>query len=165
MLKNLRRTGQQTKIKRTKIFQQRKFKTTKYLRYENFCIVEMSILSSRRVGGVAVVHPSITSHRFGEQGSGEGNQRERRYKEAWCYPRRSIDPLCCGAPSRSHRAKLLQELDSICFCTHGDHEYKILFEVLPSGTRVLVVCTQNFVVKKISLLKNLRRTRSQTKIF
>ena len=32
---------QQTKIKRTKIFQQRKFKTTKYLQYENFCIVEM----------------------------------------------------------------------------------------------------------------------------
>ena len=47
----------------------------------------------------------------------------------------------------------------------GDHEYKILFKVLPSGTRALVVCTQNFVVKKISLLKNLRRTRSQTKIF
>ena len=63
------------------------------------------------------------------------------------------------------RAKLLHELDSICFCTRGDHEYNILFEVLPSGTRALVVCTQNFVVKKISLLKNLRRTRSQTKIF
>ena len=59
--------------------------------------------------------------------------------------------VCCWAPS--HRAKLLQELDSICFCTRGDHEYKIPFEVLPSGTRALVVCTQNFVVKKISLLK------------
>ena len=48
--------------------------------------------------------------------------------------------------------KLLQELDSICFCTRGDHEYKILFEVLPSGTRafIIVVCTQNFVVKKSS---------------
>ena len=107
----------------------------KYLRYENFCIVEMSILSYfKPKDGLPDPKGSLSS----------------------------ILPSQAIALANKEVEKVISEKDDTKKRGATATEYR---SVALWGTRTLVVCTQNFVVKNFPLLKNLRRTRSQTKIF
>ena len=96
-------------IKRTKIFRQRKFKTTKYLRYENFLVpdeLEGSLSSILPSQAIALANKEVE-----KVISEKGDTKKRG------ATRDGVSIRCVVGLPLSHRAKLLQELDSICFCT------------------------------------------------
>ena len=73
----------------------------------------------------------------------------------------SINPPCCGDPCRTTTP--LQQVDSLCLCNSGDHEYMIPFD-LPMAT-VLRMYAYATLCSKFSLLKYFRMACLRTKYF